>query len=83
MSGEALQQVIAEVVREAVRTESNANPTTTRRLPTIEQSSEYLALSKRSIHELLANCQLPGVKYGRKTMIDIRDLDQWIERNKA
>jgi hypothetical protein len=37
----------------------------------------------KSIHEMLANHKLAGVKFGRKTMLDIRDLDQWIERNKA
>ena len=68
---------------EEVRSEIEAEGRRTRRLLTVEQSAEYLALSMKSVHEMLTNHKLAGVKFGRKTMLDIRDLDQWIEKNKA
>lgn len=76
-------EAIAARVVEKMRSEIETEGRRTRRLLTVEQSAEYLALSRKSIHEMLANHKLVGVKFGRKTMLDIRDLDQWIERNKA
>jgi excisionase family DNA binding protein len=76
-------EAIAARVVEKMRSEIETEGRSTRRLRTVEQSAEYLALSMKSIHEMLTNHKLAGVKFGRKTMLDIRDLDQWIERNKA
>ena len=75
-------EAIATRVVEKMRSEIEAERRT-RRLLTVEQSATYLALSTKSIHEMLTNHELVGVKFGRKTMLDIRDLDQWIEDNKA
>jgi excisionase family DNA binding protein len=76
-------EAIAARVVEKIRSEIDTEGHRTKRLLTVQQSAEYLALSMKSIHEMLANHKLAGVKFGRKTMLDIRDLDQWIERNKA
>ena len=76
---EAIAARVVEKMRSEIETEGHR----TKRLLTVEQSAEYLTLSMKSIHEMLTNHKLAGVKFGRKTMLDIRDLDQWIERNKA
>jgi excisionase family DNA binding protein len=76
-------EAIAARVVEKMRSEIETEGRRSKRLLIAEQSAEYLALSMKSIHEMLTNHKLTGVKFGRKTMLDIRDLDQWIERNKA
>lgn len=76
---ELLKTIIGESVREAL----NIQPATNRRLLTIEQAAEYLALSERQIWTMISASELPVVSGGRRKMIDIQDLDQWIRRNKT
>ena len=54
---------------------------TNRRLFSIEDSATYLSLSRREVYNMIAACDLP-VPRGRKKMIDVQDLNSWIERNK-
>jgi len=53
-----------------------------RRLMSCKEAGEYLNISAREILNMIARRQLPGVSHGRRRMVDIRDLDEWIERNK-
>jgi excisionase family DNA binding protein len=80
---DAFSRVIAEAVESGVRKALNVSEATNRRLLSAEEAAAYLALSKREIYNMIANRQLPAVTRGRRKMLDLRDLDQWIEQNKA
>jgi excisionase family DNA binding protein len=80
---DAFQQVIEQAVEAAVRRALSINDATNRRLFTIDEGAAYLSLSRREIYYMIAARQLPAVSHGRRTMLDIRDLDEWIVRNKA
>lgn len=84
MSGieDAFNDAVERAVECAVKKALNINDATNRRLLTIEESAQYLSLCEREIHNMNANHELPVVRRGRRKMIDIRDLDAWIERNK-
>lgn len=54
-----------------------------RRLLTAKETAAYLSLSECQIYNMVANRGLVGVRRGRRIMIDIRDLEQWIASNKT
>ena len=54
-----------------------------RRLMKVAEASKYLALSDREIYNMIANKEFKAVKQGRALMLDIRELEAWIERKKA
>ena len=78
---DSFQRLIADAVRVAVREELASRPTLNR-LRSIEEAAAYLSLSKREVYNMIANRELPPVPRGRRKMLDIRDLDSWIDRNK-
>jgi excisionase family DNA binding protein len=80
---DALQSIIEQAVEAAVRKALNISEATNRRLFSIEECAVYLSLSKREIYNMIATAQLPEVKHGRRTMLDIQDLNEWIARNKS
>lgn len=56
------------------------------RLLDVDDAARYLAQSDKGIRELITNGQLPYIQKvpGRSPyLIDIRDLDRWIERSKT
>jgi excisionase family DNA binding protein len=82
---DVLGRVIEQAVEHAVRRALNVHEATNRRLLSVEEAAVYLSLSKREIYNMIAmaNHQLRVVTRGRRKMLDIRDLDEWIERNKV
>ena len=54
-----------------------------RRLLSARESAQYLSLSQREIYNMIAERQLAGIRYGRRLMIDIRDLESWILAHKG
>lgn len=80
---DALQCVIEQAVEAGVRKALNLSELTNRRLLSIEESSTYLALSKREVYNMIGAGDLPAVSHGRRKMLDIRDLDEWIARKKG
>ncbi len=79
---DAFEFLIERAVEAGVRKALNVNDATNRRLFSIEEGAVYLSLSKREIYNMIANSQLSAVSHGRRKMLDIRDLDQWITQNK-
>ena len=66
-----------------VRHTNSADPSSRRHvLLTTEVAAEYLAVSVRTIKNLLCDGKLPYVKVGRATRIDTADIDEYIERNR-
>ncbi len=54
-----------------------------KRLLTVEEASFYLGRSLSSVRELIWSGDLQFVKTGRRTHLDIYDLDRWIEQHKV
>jgi hypothetical protein len=56
-----------------------------RRLLRLKPAAEYLSLSPAKLRALIQACEIPVVKYGENApwLIDVRDLDYWIERSKT
>jgi excisionase family DNA binding protein len=53
------------------------------RLLTVEQAAEYIGRTKPGMDHLIAAGKIPTVRSDRRVMIDVRDLDKWIEDNKT
>jgi excisionase family DNA binding protein len=82
-AAEALGVLIERAVESAVRRALNISDATNRRLLSIEEGAVYLALSKREIYNMIASGELPAVAHGRRRMLDIHDLDRWINHAKG
>jgi excisionase family DNA binding protein len=81
-SSDAFQQIIEQAVEAAVRRALNISEATNRRLLSIGETAVYLSLSKHEVYNMIATHELPTVTHGRRKMLDILDLNAWIERNK-
>lgn len=80
---DVLQSVIEQAVEAGVRRALNVNDATNRRLLSIAEASAYLGLSKREIYNVIGMDDLKSVNHGRRKLVDIRDLDEWISRKKG
>lgn len=54
-----------------------------KRLYTIKEASVYLGRSEWAVREMLWAGKLPYVRDGKRILLDIGDIDRWIERNKT
>ncbi len=52
------------------------------RLLTIEETAQFLRISKATLHRLLADNALTPVRIGGRTLFDRKDLDAFIEKAK-
>lgn len=58
-------------------------PTATQpRLLSLRDAAAALSLSHWTVRELIWRGDLPSVRVGRRILVDVRDLDAFIERNK-
>lgn len=73
--GDVLIQALATVVQQM-------NTTNTRRLLNAEEAAVYLAVSPKTIYNMVEARQLSSVRHGKRIMLDIQDLDAWIRANK-
>lgn len=55
-----------------------------RRLLRLKEAAEYVSLSPWKLRKLVQDGHLPVVKYGENApwLLDLRDLDGWVERHK-
>ncbi len=53
-----------------------------KRLYSVPESAEYLGHTLWGLRSLIWAKKLPVVQYGRKQWIDLKDLDDFIEKNK-
>jgi excisionase family DNA binding protein len=53
-----------------------------KRLYSIQEASEYLGRSVWAVREMLWNGKIPYIKDGRRILLDIKDMDVWIDKNK-
>jgi excisionase family DNA binding protein len=80
---DVLSQLVEAACGAAIRKALNIADIPPRRLVTIKETAIYLAISEREVYKMLANNELLGVRHGRRLMIDIRDLESWIDSHKA
>lgn len=55
---------------------------TAKRLISIKEAGIYLSRSPWTIAEMVRCGKLPYVRDGKRKLLDIRDLDKWIDGNK-
>lgn len=53
-----------------------------KRLYTVKEAAKYLGRSPWAIRHLIWEGHLPEVRQGRRVMVDVVDMDQYIERHK-
>lgn len=53
------------------------------RLLDLKGAAQYMDDTERHVRELWQSRRLAGVKVGRKVRFDLRDLDEFIERNRV
>lgn len=82
-AGDVFGLVIEAAVERGVRKALPMSDVPSRRLFSPEDAGVYLDLSRREIDNMIARKELPSVKRGSRRMLDVRDLDAWIERNKV
>jgi excisionase family DNA binding protein len=49
----------------------------------IPEAAEYLGRTPWAVREMIWKGKLPAVRDGRRILLDINDLDRWIEANKV
>lgn len=54
----------------------------TKRLFSIKETAVYLGRSPWTIAEMVRTGKFPYVPDGKRKLLDIRDIDRWIEMNK-
>jgi excisionase family DNA binding protein len=52
------------------------------RLLTVEAAAEYIGRTEQAVYQLISHKKLPTVRADRRVMIDVEDLNRWIEDNK-
>jgi excisionase family DNA binding protein len=85
MSSQAnpLSEMIETACEAAIKRVMRISDVLQRRLLTTKEAAIYLTLCEREIYNMIANRQLAPVRHGKRLMIDIRDLDEWITNHKG
>ena len=62
----------------------NSNPVTqiNPRMLTIPLIAKYLSATNWFVEELIRNKQLPARKFGKSWVVDLHDINEWIEEEK-
>ncbi len=53
------------------------------RLLTVREAAEYIGRTETAVRELVWNGKLAHIRTDRRVMLDIRDLDIWIDTNRV
>ena len=53
------------------------------RLLTVREAAEYLGRTETAVRELVWHGQLAHIRTDRRVMLDLRDLDSWIDTNRV
>ena len=56
---------------------------TFKRLISIDEAASYMGIKKNTLYSWVWRRKLPFVKCGRRTMFDIKDIDEWIDGRKV
>jgi excisionase family DNA binding protein len=74
----SIDEAIARVIQEQLRSFSLR----TKRLYTMSEALEYLAISDDTLYELIAHKAIVPVRFTRRPLFDVDDLDKLIEAYK-
>ena len=80
--GTATSETLANRGSAEGTSDRTTNGLPTPRLLDYRSAGAYLSLSYWSLRELVLNGEIPHLKFGKKVLIDRRDLDDWIDRRK-
>jgi excisionase family DNA binding protein len=80
---DSLAQMIEAACEAAIKRTMHISDVSPRRLLTARESAQYLSLSEREVYNMISDRQLAGVRHGKRVMVDIRDLEEWIAAHKA
>ena len=58
------------------------DPLSCARLLDLPAAAHYLSLSYWTIRDMVSRGEIPHVRAGRRVLVDVRDLDRWIDQNK-
>lgn len=61
---------------------SNVSETISKRLYSVKEAGKYLGRSAWAIRHLIWEGHLPQVRQGRRVMVDVMDMDQFIAKHK-
>jgi excisionase family DNA binding protein len=59
------------------------NPQAIKRLYSVKEASVYLGRSVWAVREMLWAGKMPHLKDGRRILVDLRDMDAWIDKSKV
>jgi len=54
-----------------------------KRLYSLKEASEYLGRGIWAIRRMIWNGEIAYVKAGRRVLLDIKEMDSWVEKNKT
>lgn len=54
-----------------------------KRLYSVDEAAVYLGRTVWAVREMLWAGKIPFVKDGRRTLLDVRDMDAWIDSSKV
>ena len=60
----------------------NQKNMTNRRYVNINEVAEYTSLPVKSLYELASQGRIPSIKYGRRVLFDLNDIDKMMESMK-
>ena len=55
---------------------------TTKRYVDVRKASEYTSLPVKSLYELASQGRIPSIKYGRRVLFDLDDIDKMMQSMK-
>ena len=66
-----------------MKTQGISNPQIQKRLYSINEASVYLGRSVWAVREMLWAGKMPYVKDGKRILLDIQDMNCWIDQSKT
>jgi excisionase family DNA binding protein len=66
-----------------IDTKTASSPRLPKRLYSIAEAAVYLGRTARAVREMLWGGKMPYIKDGKRILVDIRDMDIWIDRSKT
>lgn len=73
-------------IKEALREVLNEQKISVAKGPQLldkRRAASMMCISVRKLDEMIANSELPKVPCGSKVLVDVRDIEAWITRNKT
>jgi len=78
-----IEQLATKVAEKFAADRTNSvTPEIHPRLLTLKQAGRYIGRTQTAMRHLVAEGRIPTVRSDRRVLVDIHDLDKWIEENK-